>query len=265
MGHKGAATAFDPGLIRAVAFDLDGTIYLGNTPMDGAVETVACLEGLGIRIIYFTNSSAKSRLELFEKLLRMGLTPRLEEIYSAGFAAAKFAVESGVSSVYCMGTRGLRSELEGAGLTLTDQATADAVVIGLDPDFTYKKLGEVLRFRNADVRLIACNRDRSYPVNETKWLPGCGPMVAAVEESLGRKVDAVVGEPGTYMMSLLAADFGLSSRQILVVGDSRESDIEMALRYGSPAVWIRTDGEAAPESVVAVRTISELARFFAPA
>ena len=50
-GQKGLHDA------EAFLFDLDGTLYLGDRLIDGAVETLGFLRQQGKRIVFLTNNS----------------------------------------------------------------------------------------------------------------------------------------------------------------------------------------------------------------
>ena len=40
-------------------FDLDGTVYLGDTPIEGAMETLGKLSAMGKKVCFLTNNSSK--------------------------------------------------------------------------------------------------------------------------------------------------------------------------------------------------------------
>lgn len=61
-----------PGL-RAFLLDLDGTVYLDESWIDGAREFLARLTATGRRWCFLTNNSSKSAAAYVDKLARMGL------------------------------------------------------------------------------------------------------------------------------------------------------------------------------------------------
>lgn len=91
-------------------------------------------------------------------------------------------------------------------------------------------------------------------------MPGCGPGVAAVENALGRAADVVVGKPSVFMMELIAADWAVSNDEILVIGDSLESDIGMAVSYGCRSFLISKDAQLAAPGMTVVHDISQIRR-----
>ncbi|MDD2897394.1 MAG: HAD-IIA family hydrolase [Desulfuromonadaceae bacterium] len=248
--------------INVFAFDLDGTIYKGNTIIDGAAEVINYINNLGIQIVYFTNSSTRTREQIVDKLGGMGLVTSLNKVYTSAYATAVYANEKSYSKVWCIGTAGLNSEIETFGIQIAeDISLAEALIIGLDPEFDYNKLAEIMPFRSSDCPIIACNRDRSYPVENGRFLPGCGPIVAAVEDALGRKVDCVTGKPSTYMLGLLTSDWNYINSDIIVVGDSYDSDIQMANSYGCRSFLISSSMNHCTDGTTIVQNIGDIIQY----
>lgn len=67
-------------------FDIDGTLCLGDTWIDGARELLALLKAQGKHYLFLTNNSTKSQLDYVEKFQKMGLTVDREEILTASMA-----------------------------------------------------------------------------------------------------------------------------------------------------------------------------------
>lgn len=247
---------------RIFAFDLDGTIYTGNTLIDGADEVVHYLRRQGAKVVFFTNSSTRTVQQVYDKLTHMGLDPVFEDIHTSARAAAIYASRSSISKVFCIGTGGLKAELQSFGVHVVDVAeAAEALVIGLDPEFSYAKLAAVMSCRDTGCKIIACNRDRSYPIENNVQLPGCGPIVAAVEDALGRKVDFIAGKPNTYMLDLLSQQLGCRNTDITVIGDSYDSDIQMAISYGATSFLISNRQVADIRDTTQVVDIKEIIHY----
>lgn len=241
------------------AFDLDGTVYTGDTLIKGADEVVYYLRRHGVKVVFFTNSSTRTVRQVYDKLTRLGLEPELEDVHTSAHAAAIYASSESITNAYCVGTDGLRSELQSFDIKVLDTAeTAEALVIGLDPEFNYKKLAAVMPCRDNGCKIIACNRDRNYPVENNILMPGCGPIVAAIEDAIDRKVDFFPGKPNTYMLDLLIQELGCSKSEITVVGDSRESDIQMAMNYGVKSFLISSAVHTDIHDTMQVADIKEI-------
>lgn len=244
---------------QVFAFDLDGTIYTGNTLITGADEVVHFLRLQGAKVVFFTNSSTRTVQQVYEKLTHMRLDPVLEDIHTSARAAAIYASRNSISKVFCIGTDGLKAELQSFGVNVVDVAeAAEALVIGLDPEFSYTKLAAVMSCRDTGCKIVACNRDRSYPIENNVQLPGCGPIIAAVEDALGRKVDFIAGKPNTYMLDLLSQQLGCRNTDITVIGDSYDSDIQMAIRYGARSILISKNQSTEVYDTIQVANIREI-------
>ena len=69
--------------IKAVLFDLDGVLYIGNQLIPGALSAVAQLRKAGISVRFVTNTSTLSLDSLQQKLNGLGFNTVPEEIMSA--------------------------------------------------------------------------------------------------------------------------------------------------------------------------------------
>lgn len=225
--------------IKAVLLDLDGTVYYGSKLIDGADKVVEAFRNAGKKVCFMTNNSTKSRGQICDKLLNMGLVCSREEIYTSGYAAALYARDRGYESVYIFGTGALESEFKEMGINVSDKS--DVVIIGYDMDFDYKKLTWALQVALHAKVLIACNREKHYPGENRMRMPGCGAMVGALEGSLGREVDYVVGKPNPLLLDIICNQRKLNKDEILVIGDTFESDIRMSQLYGCESIYIGTD------------------------
>jgi len=106
----------------------------------------------------------------------------------------------------------------------------DALVIGLDTLFSYRKLcvaiGLLQRYPNA--LLIATNEDAYDLVGvDARWLPGNGSLVRAIEYSSRRKA-INVGKPSNILAALIQQEHDLDPKRTMFVGDRLDTDIKFA-------------------------------------
>lgn len=246
--------------IRAVIFDLDGTLYYGDKAIDGAVETILAIRRRGLRVYFLTNNSTKTREQICRKLNDMGIQCARDEVYTSGYTAALYARKEGLKNVYIFGSKNLISEFEQCGVNISmDEAAAENLFIGYDPDFNYEGLTAALNVALRSRMIISCNSERRFPGNNARLMPGCGAMVAAVEHCSGRKSDHVIGKPNTLMIDMLCELFGYSNDELLMVGDTYESDILMAKRKGIRSVLISS---SLYDDCISISRLSELDNLF---
>ena len=71
--------------ITAIFLDLDGTIYLGDGLIDGALEFLGRLEERGIRRYFLSNNSSKSVEQYLDKLRSLGIDADEDEVLPVSY------------------------------------------------------------------------------------------------------------------------------------------------------------------------------------
>ncbi len=66
--------------IEAVFLDLDGTIYLGEDIIEGALDFLHRLEEKGVRRFFLSNNSSKSTSQYVDKLKKLGIQSTEDDI-----------------------------------------------------------------------------------------------------------------------------------------------------------------------------------------
>lgn len=241
---------------RGLIVDLDGVVWREGKPIQENVEALRILHETGAKIVFLTNNSTRSR-RLYSQLLTsiLGFNVKPEDVVTSAYAAAKWLKENmGTSKVYVVGEEGLVEELlrEGhAVVTLTEARScrADVVVVGLDRNLTYKKLliAHTL-IKWCGKPYIATNIDATVPMEDTD-IPGAGAVLAALEKSTGKKPAYVTGKPNPWIVEIALSQLKLDRREVLLVGDRLDTDIEVAVKLGIDSLLVYT-GVAKPEDVV---------------
>jgi HAD superfamily hydrolase (TIGR01450 family) len=246
----------------AWVLDLDGVMWLGDTPIAGSIEAVAELRARGHQVGFCTNNSSRPIDYYVEKLARMGVEDA--EVLSSALAAATL-IDEGSTVLPCAG-EGVVDALRRRGCRVLDRhddaTPADAVVVGFHLDLDYQGLKAATRAVLSGARLIATNSDALYP-DGTGWSPGGGMIVAAVERSTGAEA-VVAGKPHGPMADLIVERFGSTG---VFVGDSLDTDGAMAQRLGWPFELVLTgntgsdhDGELPPDSRIAADLAAVVSR-----
>lgn len=226
--------------IKLFAFDLDGTLYIGENIIAGAIELIRYLRE-EYRVVFFTNNSSKTKSEVHKKLNRLGIECKLDEVYTSSSLTISYLDESNIDNLYVIGSDSFRSELKSNGFRIVDSDLAENLVVGFDSGFNYNKIVAALSILLKGGKFIVCNEDGFFPVGENRFLPGCGAMVGAISAAIDKKPDFIVGKPNTYILSKITKVYGIKYYEIIVVGDSYKSDVMMALNYNSKAILISSN------------------------
>lgn len=243
-------------MIKAVLLDLDGTVYEGTRLIPGADEAVDIMRDMGLKVIFCTNNSSRPRSKIASKLRGMGIPCEEGDVVSSGFMAMEYAREHGLRKVYLCGSNELRMEFIENGIDICDAESCENLIIGMDSTYDYEKMTLGVRAALRAERIIICNRDRLYPA-EDGLRPGSGAIVSSILSAAGRTEDVILGKPCTAMMEYVSRTISLSADEMLVIGDSAESDGAMASAYGSGSALVGNDLSLLEIARTSLRRISE--------
>lgn len=236
--------------------DLDGVIWSGTDPIAGSAEAVADLRSAGHEVVFVTNNSFSTIAQQEAKLASFGIDASGSVITSAQAGAS--LVEPGERALVLGGPGVIEALIErnvdvvspgdvADGAVAVRAAKIDAVVVGLDWDLDYHRLGAAVQAVLGGARFIATNTDATYP-SERGLLPGAGAIVAAVAAATGVS-PAVAGKPEQPTADLVKARYGTVG---LMVGDRPETDGAFAVALGYEFGLVLSGVTTSPDGVVPV-------------
>ena len=225
--------------LRCLLLDVDGTIVRGSDATPGAAEFFSVLRRTGRSFLVVTNNNSISLTEHSQRLAGAGLDIQSDNILSSAEVAADFlTAQWHVHSAMVLGARALRETLSANGLNLTDEKP-DCVVVGFDTDLCYERLKKACFLIEQGSRWLATHPDVAMPGSDGFW-PDCGAITAAITITTGRQPDIVLGKPSKYMAQAAIARSGFTPDQIMMVGDSPETDVLLAKQNGLAAALVLT-------------------------
>lgn len=222
-------------------FDLDGTIYLGEQVLPGAVETLATLRTIGAKILFLSNNPTRTRAQYVDKLNGFGIPTTVDSILTSSLALVRWLHEHAPQArLFVVGEQPLCDELQAAGFVLTEQVgMIDIVVASFDRTFSYAKLQTAFDAIRAGARLVATNPDRYCPV-PGGGQPDAAAMIAAIEACTGVRCDPIIGKPSPFMLNAALAQLGCGITECIMVGDRLETDIAMGIAAGMDTALVLT-------------------------
>ena len=249
--------------VTTVIFDLDGTLYCADTPVQNAAYTFNQLRKNGIQVLFLTNNSVKTRAQIRNKLQKLEIQCSIDEIFTSGYMAVLYSLYKELADIYICGSDGLKEEFQNAGFININSKDAKNLVIGYDPSFSYKELTNAFSIALKAQHIIACNKERYFPGENNKLFPGCAAMVAPIEYCSNRTADIVVGKPNPQMLKLICRKYNLKPNQLLMVGDTYESDILMAQNFGCYSAYFNTNPDKIKyPSDIYINELSQLCTYF---
>ncbi|WP_322860201.1 HAD-IIA family hydrolase [Mycobacterium europaeum] len=228
--------------------DLDGTLFRGRRPTEGAVQALAELRS---RAFFVTNNASRSAAEVAAHLTELGFTATADDVATSAQSAARLLAGQlpAGAPVLIVGTDALADEVATVGLRPVRRFDDDpvAVVQGLSLTIGWPDLAEAALAIRSGALWVAANVDPTLPT-ERGLLPGNGSMVAALRAATGAEPQ-VAGKPAPGLLTDAAArgDF----RAPLVVGDRLDTDIEGANAAELPSLMVLTGVSSARDAVYA--------------
>lgn len=238
-------------LFAAYIFDLDGTVYLGDSLLPTARETLQTLRRLGRRTVFLSNNPTHTRQDYANKLTRLGLPTPVNDVINSSLVMANFLQRTmPAARLFVIGEPPLEAVLREAGFELTDDpARIDAVIASFDRTFVYRKLQIAFDAIRAGARFFATNGDRYCPV-PGGGEPDAAAIIAAIEACTNTKVEAIVGKPSRHMAEAVLSLLGLPAESCIMTGDRLETDVLMGLQAGMSAALTLT-GATSVEQMLA--------------
>jgi len=223
--------------------DLDGVVWRGGDPIDGAAEAIAALREKGTRVLFLTNDPGRSRSSFAARLTEIGIPAAPADVMTSAAAIGSLLrslTDLTGGAAYVVGPPALHDEVRAAGLRLLaeeDARHADVVVVGGHEGFDHGELCAATAALRGGARLFATSRDAVLP-GPDGLRPATGAILAAIEAA-GGALATVVGKPDPAMFQV-AREALAGCRHVGVVGDHLVADIAGAKRAGLRAILVLT-------------------------
>ena len=236
--------------IRAFVIDQDGTTYLENQPFPWTPEFLAGLDERGIRYLFLSNNSSKSRAEHRSKLASIGIEVNEEQILSSADATIEYLKTlPGHRDIYLMATPSVEKDFRDQGFNI-DAPEPHYVVLAYDLTFTFEKLDKACRLVRKGVPFIATHEDNNWMIGPDEHRPDVGALAAAITAATKVR-PKFIGKPNAEMVQAFTKRLGLPKDQIAIVGDRLNTDIRMGQEHGLLAFLVlsgKTKKEDIPAS-----------------
>lgn len=232
--------------IRLFVLDMDGTFYLGDRMIDGALDFLQKVKKAGKHFLFFTNNSSKTGEDYMEKLEKMGCLITKAQIMTSGDVTIEYLkTEHPGKSVYLLGTPELKKSFWESGILLTEEMP-DIVVVGFDKTLTYETLTKACTYIREGALFLATHLDINCPV-EMGFVPDCGAICAAIALSTGKK-PKYLGKPFAETVDMVLQVTGCKREEVAFVGDRLYTDVAVGVKNGARGILVLS-GETKQEDV----------------
>lgn len=226
--------------------DMDGVIYRGSEPIAGAAEFIRHLQEERIPYLFLTNNSTYTPFDVVVKLRKFAIETSSEHVYTSALATAEFVHKQRPDgTAFVIGEGGLLNALADVGYAISREHPG-YVIVGEGRVLNFELVEHAHRFIANGSALISTNSDTWCPTDSGPR-PGCGAIVALLESATGKHAYHV-GKPNPFMMRAARKRIGLATDEVIMIGDTMETDIRGATDLGFRSILVLT-GSTTRESL----------------
>ncbi|MCP4354022.1 MAG: HAD-IIA family hydrolase [Proteobacteria bacterium] len=234
--------------------DLDGTVYIGNSPIKGAVNFVTQLIEENKKLYFVSNNTSKTPQAYIKKLRDMGINAEISNICTPLIPTINYINDLECKNVYVMASSNVINYINtNVSCKVNDSNTHyDAVLICYDDELNYNKLKQVCNILNNsnNITYMATHNDMVCPT-ENGNIPDVGSFIQMIEIATGRKPQISFGKPSQNLVNDIIN--GVNKNNITVIGDRIYTDQMLANNIGSNFVAVLS-GETKRSDIQNVNT-----------
>jgi HAD superfamily hydrolase (TIGR01458 family) len=226
---------------KLILLDLDGTLYIGNQEIPGAVNTIAQLRQQGFRLRFLTNTTTKSHAELLAQMISLGFSLAPDELISAPIGARlelqsiqhKLNRPVRIWPVVAEAIKPDFAEFE------WDETSPDFIVLGdIGERWDLALINQLFNAMHSGAELIALHKNRFWQTNEG-LKADIGFFVAGLEY-VSSKNARIMGKPNADFFQRVLDSVGISVNDTIMVGDDIDSDVGGAQLLGMDGCLVKT-------------------------
>lgn len=230
--------------VELFVLDMDGTFYLGEHILQGALDFLAEVKKSGKKYIFFTNNSSKAPDDYIKKLAKMNCFINRKQIMTSGDVTIQYIRKYYADkTVYLLGTKALKESFLDAEIRLTEKKP-DLVVVGFDTTLNYEKLERACTYIREGAVFLATHLDINCPT-EDGFLPDCGAICETISLSTGVK-PKYLGKPYPETVQMIRDRTKVKKKNMAFVGDRIYTDVATGVKNGAAGILVLT-GETTKE------------------
>lgn len=224
-----------------IMLDLDGTLYIGNEPLPGAIDCIRQLRERGIQLRFLTNTTTKSQDELVAQLRVMGFGLEEDELISAPIGARLELINLQEKlqrpvRIWPVLADSIKQDF---GEFIWDEKTPDYIVLGdIGDAWDLTLINRLFNVMHSGANLIALHKNRCWQT-EDGLKADIGFFVAGLEYICSKNA-LVMGKPNRDFFKRVLDSVGVDAMDALMVGDDIDSDIDGAQQLGIRGCLVRT-------------------------
>ena len=203
-----------------IATDLDGTIFKGQTLIDGVKEGLLKIINEGIEIYYTTNNSSQTPREIKDKLENLlQLDIDISKIITPLVIFQNLYSDDKLN-IFIYGSENLKKYIKNLNMNVTSLENAELILIGRKEENNFSEINEIIKSVSIGKNILSLNKDLTFPT-EFGEKAGNGAVVKIIEDELSISIPTL-GKSGNHYSS-----YFIQNRITVnfVIGDRVDTDI----------------------------------------
>ena len=203
-----------------IATDLDGTIFKGQTLIDGVKEGLLKIINEGIEIYYTTNNSSQTPSEIKDKLeYLLQLNIDISKIITP-LVIFQNLYSNNKSNIFIYGSDNLKNYIKNLNINVTSLDNAELILIGRKEENNFSEINEIIKNVSLGKNILSLNKDLTFPT-EFGEKAGNGAVVKIIEDELSINIPTL-GKSGDHYSSYFIQN---KITVNYVIGDRVDTDI----------------------------------------
>ena len=246
---------------KLFVLDMDGTFYLDNDILDGALDFLLAVKETGKDFIFFTNNSSTTPDLYINKLSKMNCHITRDQIMTSADVMIRYLKsEYAGKSVYVLATTPVKESFKAEGVNVFEpnipekegyepagcDKIPDIVVVCFDKELTYNRLTNACTYIRRGAKFLSTHLDVNCPVKDG-FIIDSGAICDAITKSTGVN-PKFVGKPFKETVDMVIDKTGVKRREISFVGDRLYTDVATGVKNGANGILVLT-GEATVDDI----------------
>jgi len=206
--------------VSIIATDLDGTIFKGQTLIDGVKEGLLKIINEGIEIYYTTNNSSQTPSEIKDKLeYLLQLNIDISKIITP-LVIFQNLYSNNKANIFIYGSDNLKNYIKNLNINVTSLENSELVLIGRKEKNNFSEINEIIKNVSLGKNILSLNKDLTFPT-EFGEKAGNGAVVKIIEDEMSINIPTL-GKSGDHYSSYFIQN---KIAVNYVIGDRVDTDI----------------------------------------
>ena len=228
---------FDLDSKKALICDMDGTLYVGDKPLQKSIDFIKRAKQ---EIYFLTNNTSKTPSDYVEKLASFGIHTDICHIITPLSALIEYLQDKAIDCAYLVANKRVANYMQEKlpNVDFCFDKVHQAVILTFDTRINYEKLQNICDLlHNTNAEYIATHKDIFCP-SQYGALPDIGSYIVLLEMVTHKTPSVVLGKPNVALTKSILERF--SPQEIAVIGDRIYTDKALADNIGCDFVLTLT-------------------------